>query len=83
MHPELWDPSRRRLTVLFDPARIKRGLAPHHEVGYPLGAGVAVDVVVDEGLRDAEGRPLVEPHTRRYEVGPVGSCPSGRRDRSS
>src|SRR5262249_50979366 len=25
---ELWDPDRRRLTVLLDPARIKRGLAP-------------------------------------------------------
>src|ERR1019366_3883018 len=36
MDPELWDPERRRLTVLFDPARIKRGLAPHLEVGYPL-----------------------------------------------
>ena len=28
---ELWDPDRRRLTVLLDPARIKRGLVPHRD----------------------------------------------------
>ena len=36
MDPELWDPARTRLTVLLDPARIKRGLAPHREAGYAL-----------------------------------------------
>ena len=69
MEPELWDPSRRRLTVLFDPARIKRGLVPHREIGYPLEAGVAVDVAVDDGFLDADGRPLVTGFTRHYEVG--------------
>ena len=29
MEPELWDPDRRRLTLLFDPGRIKRGLVPN------------------------------------------------------
>jgi hypothetical protein len=33
---ELWDAGRRRLTVLLDPARIKRGLAGHRAAGYPL-----------------------------------------------
>jgi hypothetical protein len=32
---ELWDPSYQRLTVLFDPGRIKRGLVPTIEVGPP------------------------------------------------
>ena len=36
---ELWDASRRRLTVLLDPARIKRGLPAHREAGYPLRPG--------------------------------------------
>ena len=39
---ELWDAARRRLTVLLDPARIKRGLVGHQEVGYPLRAGRAI-----------------------------------------
>jgi hypothetical protein len=69
MDPELWDPQRRRVTVLLDPARIKRGLAPHEDVGYPLATGNAIDVVVDERFRDAEGRPLVASHGRRYTVG--------------
>jgi hypothetical protein len=36
---ELWDPDHRRLTVLFDPGRVKRGLAPAREAGSPLVEG--------------------------------------------
>lgn len=70
MEPELWDPDRRRLTVLFDPARIKRGLAPHEESGYPLQEGTAVEIIVNDGFRDAMGRPLILGYSKRYEVGP-------------
>lgn len=69
MDPELWDPARRRLTVLFDPARIKRGLAPHRESGYPLRAGAPVTVIVDAGFLDAKGVPLGAVFTKRYDVG--------------
>ena len=69
MEPELWDRDRRRATVLFDPARIKRGLAPHREAGYPLQAGVSIEMVVDRGFLDADGRPLAATYTRRYAVG--------------
>jgi hypothetical protein len=71
MEPELWDPARRRLTVLFDPGRIKRGLRPHEELGYPLRPGRDVVVVVDEAFLDAAGRRLLAPATRRYRVGPA------------
>jgi hypothetical protein len=71
MDPELWDPGRRRLTALFDPGRIKRGLRPHEEIGYPLRPGRSVVVVVGDELRDAAGRRLVAPATRRYRVGPA------------
>ena len=30
---ELWDPTNTRLTVLFDPGRIKRGLVPLQRIG--------------------------------------------------
>jgi hypothetical protein len=66
---ELWDASRRRLTVLLDPARIKRGLAGHREAGYPLRPGKPFRLVVDSGFRDAQGLPLRAGAQRRYEVG--------------
>jgi hypothetical protein len=66
---ELWDASRRRLTVLLDPARIKRGLADHRNSGYPLRSGEPVRLVVDGGFRDAQGLPLRATTQRRYEVG--------------
>jgi hypothetical protein len=66
---ELWDASRRRLTVLLDPARIKRGLAGHQEAGYPLRAGEPFRLIVGSGFRDAQGLPLRAPAQRRYHVG--------------
>jgi hypothetical protein len=67
---ELWDRERRRLTLLFDPGRIKRGLRPQREAGYPLAPGRPVEVVVDAGFPDGAGRPLARPYSRRYDVGP-------------
>lgn len=65
---ELWDRDRRRLTVLLDPARIKRGLVAHDQLGYPLRAGEPFTLVVDAGLRDAAGNPLRTGARRRYRV---------------
>lgn len=70
MDPELWDPTHTRLTVLLDPGRIKRGLAPHEEAGYPLHVGQRVEFVVDDEFRDAAGAPLARAAQRRYVVGP-------------
>ena len=39
MPPELWDRDRRRLTVMLEPGRIKRGLQPHEQAGPPLQEG--------------------------------------------
>jgi hypothetical protein len=66
---ELWDAERRRLTVLLDPARIKRGLVSHRELGYPLRVGGSFGVVVDAGYRDARGACLRRGAERRYRVG--------------
>ncbi len=70
MPPELWDRDRRRLTVLVEPGRIKRGLQPHVQAGSPLREGAIVTLVVDAGIRDASGWPLVEGARRTYRVGP-------------
>jgi hypothetical protein len=70
MEPELWDSDRERLTLLLDPGRIKRGLVPNQEAGYPLTEGVPVVVTIDANFRDAAGRPLRADAERRYAVGP-------------
>jgi hypothetical protein len=66
---ELWDAGRHRLTVLLDPARIKRGLVPHREAGYPLRRNAPFRILVDVGFRDASGMALRAPAERRYDVG--------------
>lgn len=70
MDPELWDPARRRLTVLLDPGRIKRGLAPHREAGYPLREGERFALVVDGSMRDARGQLLATGARRDFDVSP-------------
>ena len=70
MEPELWDRERRRLTLLLDPGRIKRGLVPNLEAGYPLIEGVPVIVTIESEFRDAAGRSLRTSAERRYEIGP-------------
>ena len=70
MEPELWDRERRRLTLLLDPGRIKRGLAPNTEAGYPLTEGVPVIVGIDSEFRDAAGRPLGAGAERPFMIDP-------------
>jgi hypothetical protein len=65
---ELWDPDMRRLTLLLDPGRIKRGLRPLDEVGPPLRVGKEFTLVIDPTWRDASGQPLRESFQRRFKV---------------
>jgi hypothetical protein len=89
---ELWDASRTRLTVLFDPGRIKRGLRSNLEDGAPLVDGRRFRVVIDGTWRDARGVPLASsfektlivdaadrtsPDPRRW---PITAPASGTRD---
>ena len=67
---ELWDPDHTRLTILFDPGRIKRDLRPHEEMGLPLLTSRRYRLVVDSAWRDAAGRPLVRSFTKQFRVSP-------------
>ena len=69
--PELWDLERRRLTMLLDPGRIKRGLVPNLEAGYPLIEGTPVRVDIGPEFRDAKGQPLKARAKRSYRIGPA------------
>jgi hypothetical protein len=66
---ELWDPEGKRLTILFDPGRIKTGLQPQRELGTPLREGRSYTLVVDREWMDAEGSPLREGFRKAFRAG--------------
>ncbi len=72
---ELWDANYQRLTLLFDPGRIKTGLVPNQEVGVALHAGRSYTLVIDEGWLDAEGKPLRASFEKRFTVIPADTEP--------
>jgi hypothetical protein len=56
---ELWDPDHKRLTVLLDPGRIKRGLVPASEAGTPIVEGRRYTLAIDREWRDASSVPMM------------------------
>jgi len=66
----LWDPERRRLTLLVHPGRIKRGVGPGEALGPVLREGETVRLEIGAAARDADGRPLGAAFARDYRVGP-------------
>jgi hypothetical protein len=56
---ELWAPDGLRLTLIFDPGRVKRGLAPREEQGPILEEGRSYTLTIDANWPDGEGRPLL------------------------
>ena len=55
---ELWDPEGRRLTLLFDPGRVKRGIRTNLEQGRPLQAGRTYRLRVEPGWEALSGQNL-------------------------
>ncbi|MFI4974961.1 MAG: hypothetical protein ACHP84_10515 [Caulobacterales bacterium] len=72
---ELWDPQGRRVTVLFDPSRIKRGLVDNINEGPPLTQGQSYILEIDAFWRDAAGGLLAAPLARAIRVGPPMRSP--------
>ena len=63
---ELWDRAHRRLTILLDPGRIKRGLKPNQQFGAPLVAGRRYSLRIDSAWRDADGAPLLAGYEKSF-----------------
>jgi hypothetical protein len=63
---ELWNPDHTRLTILFDPGRIKRGVTPQQEMGPAIVEGKRYTLVIDGGLRDARGVPLRQAFRKEF-----------------
>jgi hypothetical protein len=68
LQQELWDESHERLTVWFDPGRIKRGLRPNEEMGAPLVEGRSYRLVIDNSWLDAEGNAMAESFEKKFTV---------------
>lgn len=68
---ELWDPDATRLTVLFDPGRIKRGLASREEMGPALVEGLQYTLVIDREWPDGHGAPLTVEYRKVFQAGPA------------
>lgn len=67
---ELWDASGKRLTLLLDPGRVKRGLVPREEDGAILDRGGKYQLCIKSQWPDARGVPLVQGVVKRFTVGP-------------
>jgi len=65
---ELWDRAGKRLTLLFDPGRIKRDLVPHNEVGTSIQEGKTYTLIIDRDWRDAQGKSLKEDFQKVFSV---------------
>lgn len=72
---ELWDREARRLTVLFDPGRIKRGVLPREEVGAALEPGATYTLVAGAAWRDARRVPLRAEFRHSFKVVPEDRTP--------
>ncbi|HYP06246.1 MAG TPA: hypothetical protein VER03_08405, partial [Bryobacteraceae bacterium] len=65
---EMWDADARRLTVLFDPGRIKRGVKPLEDIGPAIESGHSYTLSIALEWRDATGAPLMEAYTKHFRV---------------
>ena len=72
---ELWDPNYQRLTMTFDPGRIKRGLTSNEKIGPPIAEGKQYTLVIDRDWPDARGAPLVAGFRKSYRGGPAERNP--------
>jgi len=65
---ELWNPDGTRLTILFDPGRIKSGLLPREQDGPVLREGNSYTLKIDATWTDANGAPLKHGFTKFFVV---------------
>lgn len=71
----LWNTTRTRYTVLFDPGRVKQGILPNEQMGRSLVRGRTYTLVVSERWPDAHGQPLAASFRREFHVGPPEERP--------
>ncbi len=68
---ELWNRDHTRLTLLFDPGRIKRGVKPNVDMGPVLEEGKRYTLVIDREFKDGNGAPLETAFRHEFTAGPA------------
>ena len=68
---ELWNPELTRLTLLFDPGRIKRGVKPLEDIGSALETDKRFTLEIAPPWKDGYGNPLLGAFRKRFRVGPA------------
>jgi hypothetical protein len=69
-YADLWNPDATRLTVFFDPGRVKRGVGPNRELGRAIVEGRRYAIAIDAEWPDANGQPLASAFRREFTAGP-------------
>ena len=72
---ELWNPAMTRLTLLFDPGRIKRGVKPLEDIGGALEVGRRYTLEIGTSWQDGRGNLLAAPFRRAFLVGAADRTP--------
>jgi hypothetical protein len=67
---ELWDGTGTRITLLFDPGRVKKGLSPRLQFGPVLETGQEYRLVIEKTWRDANNQPLTSSFEKKFTAGP-------------
>jgi hypothetical protein len=65
---EFWNPNKTRLTILFDPGRIKRGIESNLQLGLPLVEGKNYKLVIDNAWLDINDVKLINDYEKQFEV---------------
>lgn len=65
---DLWSADRTRLTLLFDPGRVKTGLVANQAMGRALVAGDAYQLRISQTARDARGCPLSQEYSMFFQA---------------
>lgn len=64
----LWSSDSTRLTILFDPGRVKTGLVAHKTMGRALTPGRDYKLVIDTSAKDFEGCTLMHSYEKVFSV---------------
>ena len=68
LEPELWDTTGKRLTVWFDPGRVKRALGPNEFSGTPLEAGHSYTLTISDTWTDQNDQKLEDAFLKKFYV---------------
>ena len=71
LKPELWNEDRTRLTLWFDPGRVKRDLIKNKVLGAPLENGKTYTLRISKNWKDANGYSLAKNFEKNFQVVPA------------